>query len=1545
MYIKLFPNPLASHSKWISVSIGVLLLFLFPSLQLFAQGTFVTNGSAFSNGGNCFTLTPAATGQTGSVWNSTQLNLKASFDLTFSLNLGSNAGGADGVAFVLQQAGITTGGDGNSLGYGGINPSVDVEFDTYRNQDNRNDPPYDHISIQANGNASHYPPTDPYYPGGTLSGPVQASASNSNIKDGQWHSARVTWDAPSATLTVYFDGVQRISYTNDFINNIFGGKSRVYWGFTGATGGLYNLQQFCVTNQVITPYVAPPLVVNQSSINVSCYQANNGTASVAVSGGSAPYSVTWSNGQSGNTAYSLAPGTYTATVTDDNGTTVSKAVTITQPQPASVSVSASGPTSFCTGGNVTLTASSSVARTGLRFNGTNHVEVPNSTANTPLSSLTVETWVKINDLSGGPQYIVSKGTDDLSEGQYGLLLVHNSQGTPVVQFHFWQNNVHNGVDGSIPITAGQWYHIAGSWDGTTASLYINGVLDRQQPFAGPLTANSGDIQIGRLGKACCPYPLIGDVDEVRIWNLARTQGEIQFNMGRTVYNGSPGLVGYYKFDEGGGLETADDARGTTGAFPVNGILVNSPTWIPSSAPINFSTFQWSPGGASGQAVTVNTTGSYTVTASDANNCAAISTPVPVNVTQPVINCPSDISVNVDPSSCGAVVTYPSPLTSGCQGTTIVQLSGLPSGSQFPIGLTNNSFQIKDNAGNLISTCSFNVTVTDNIKPVISCPANISVTAASGQCGANVTWSASSVVDQQQTAGGSATYGSNQWQSFTAGISGKLTEIQLFTNGYSSGTQPYIFSVYAGQGTGGTLLYSGSGSFNTPFANWFSLSIPMGSAPALVAGSVYTFQIQISGNYNQLSSNNSNAYSKGVYFSNVYGLQTSWDLRFQTFVVAGFASDNCGTPTVTSDHNSGDFFPVGTTTVTQTAKDASGNTASCSFTVTVNAPQIAVRGNNISIADGKTTTSPIDNTDFGGVLPGTAVTKSFVMQNTGHAPLTISGYSISGAGATSYTASGATGNVQPGDSITLHITFTATAAGQYPAIITINNNDCNQAQYTFDITAQITCAAPVFTQGPGNQNLAASGSACSAIASYAVVASGTPTPSYTYSFSGVTSGSGTGTGSGTAFNFGTTNVTVTATNTCGSISSSFAITVLDTTAPLITAPAPITINNDPGQGGATLSLNPPYASDNCGIKDMVNDHTSSFYPVGVTFVKWTVTDIHGNKATTIQTVTITDREKPKINCLDPITVSGGSATGVIVNFPTPFANDNYSSKIDTISAGCSDNTIVFSLKTASNVSNINFVTSGPFSDLAHGHGLDVKITTDLFNPASGAWIPIQSIQTGIGDFHFGGTSISFTSIPQVSQIRFTADRFIGCAFHIYKLAVKSNSSSVIQIAGLPSGSVFPPGITTNTFVATDSAGNKDTCSFTVTVNVASSTARLNTKNSAAVVTPTTVKSTASVQKTDKISLGTNKDLTTTSDGLKVRVYPVPTQHTFTFVVTSPKALPVDIRILDNSGKLVEVITHVSLGSTVQCGGKLPSGVYYAEVTQGDERRLVKITKVR
>ncbi len=66
--------------------------------------------------------------------------------------------------------------------------------------------------------------------------------------------------------------------------------------------------------------------------NVSSHGASDGSAVLEISGGSAPYSVVWSNGTTGEALSGVPAGTYTATITDANGCTVQTTITITQPE-------------------------------------------------------------------------------------------------------------------------------------------------------------------------------------------------------------------------------------------------------------------------------------------------------------------------------------------------------------------------------------------------------------------------------------------------------------------------------------------------------------------------------------------------------------------------------------------------------------------------------------------------------------------------------------------------------------------------------------------------------------------------------------------------------------------------------------------------------------------------------------------------------------------------------------------------------------------------------------------------------------------------------------------------------------------------------------------------------------------------------------------------------------------------------------------------------------------------------------------------------------
>jgi gliding motility-associated-like protein len=205
--------------------------------SLLAQ--YTVNGNAFKENCNCYTLTQNSNNQRGSVWNNNRINLSQSFTFTFDVFLGCNDGGADGIAFVLQPISTSVGTGGGGMGYFGIAPAVGVTLDTYQNAQD-NDPFYDHIAIQISGNLNHSSPT-------TLTPNTPISASSNNVEDCQVHLLKIIWDAPSTTMTVFFDGMQRLTTTRDFVNTVFGGNTQVFWGFTGATGGLSNLQRFCTS--------------------------------------------------------------------------------------------------------------------------------------------------------------------------------------------------------------------------------------------------------------------------------------------------------------------------------------------------------------------------------------------------------------------------------------------------------------------------------------------------------------------------------------------------------------------------------------------------------------------------------------------------------------------------------------------------------------------------------------------------------------------------------------------------------------------------------------------------------------------------------------------------------------------------------------------------------------------------------------------------------------------------------------------------------------------------------------------------------------------------------------------------------------------------------------------------------------------------------------------------------------------------------------------------------------------------------------------------
>ncbi len=223
------------------ISLWLIIILALLSTTLEAQ--FLVGGNATSQGSGCYQLTPASNSQKGYVYKNAPINLHEPFDYRFSVFLGNNNGGADGMVFTLRGSLATPyiGNGGGAIGYqgSGFSNSIGIEVDTWYNG-GFGDIAADHIGIFKNGTVNHTSTN-------SLAGPIQASSTSANVEDGNYHTLNVRWDPVSKKLSVYLDCNYRLQYQGDLIDSIFQGDSLVHWGFLASTGGANNVQGFCFT--------------------------------------------------------------------------------------------------------------------------------------------------------------------------------------------------------------------------------------------------------------------------------------------------------------------------------------------------------------------------------------------------------------------------------------------------------------------------------------------------------------------------------------------------------------------------------------------------------------------------------------------------------------------------------------------------------------------------------------------------------------------------------------------------------------------------------------------------------------------------------------------------------------------------------------------------------------------------------------------------------------------------------------------------------------------------------------------------------------------------------------------------------------------------------------------------------------------------------------------------------------------------------------------------------------------------------------------------
>jgi Leucine-rich repeat (LRR) protein len=357
---------------------------------------------------------------------------------------------------------------------------------------------------------------------------------------------------------------------------------------------------------------------------------------------------------------------------------------------------------------------------------------------------------------------------------------------------------------------------------------------------------------------------------------------------------------------------------------------------------------------SGFAFPVGTT-VVTYTATDAKgNKATCSFNVNVTNSDPCLNetippvlsnCPANISLTTTGTT--AIATWTAPTATDNCGTPSV-LSNYNSGFAFPIGVTSVTYTATDGKGNK-STCSFNVTVTNQINTA-NCASN-----------AQSPWSewikevkidtfinVSEKVRSDRYAVGYSDFkdkiiplkqGQIYASAMTPGLSYPSYQSNLFFSAWIDFNGNNIFE--DNEKILGASAYSNvvSGTFYIPLTaklgntvlrvsmkkdNWAS------PCETFAAGEVEDYTIKI------LANNNCDSDTTPPFYYNCpanISLTTTGTTSIATWI-APTATDNCGTPSVLSNYNSGFAFPLGTTAVTYTATDAKGNKATCSFNVVV-----------------------------------------------------------------------------------------------------------------------------------------------------------------------------------------------------------------------------------------------------------------------------------------------------------------------------------------------------------------------------------------------------------------------------------------------------------------------------------------------------------------------------------------------------------------------------------------------------------------------------------